>query len=541
MEHFDTEQFSGTHKEILEIALEIEERTSRLNNQEIDAGVLQEIEEATEAVLQHRSVEGIRARLNSIVSRLIQREGKNGQNPLYDKRAPISERDFRKMPRTLWKTVLEVFVNPYDQVALPKDMSEEEGFSYLAIDPARIQSDVFDKLGVKAYPESVKEFLQNIEPMHERVGGRAVQNHRFYVVKSGESRGTLLGTQNQADRKTLYATDLYGALMRQDHILKDKSDILTLGKVEKVVEEIIREVTEQWGTIRRNRAARSLILSRLRSVVRSLKFATAEEVVRIKNILDKCDVKDSLGRENPSALLARITQVLNEAKEDLVTIRKRQIESIEDYVMQDRQALMAQMRQCNKPFKDFYAWSMRGVADAKSPISQLLNADLENKLNVDELEKMVKISAIFMDEIRVQPFLGMAKEFKAAAKDFLGLIEKGREEGHVSKKALIQAYVRMFTICKNQQVLRMFKVLGYRLSFDTRLALSFIVKDELKEILNFITSWPMAFVEYFSEGKESEKCNEYMALAEKLMRNLANVKSLAALKKDLTEGLKSCP
>ena len=254
----------------------------------------------------------------------------------------------------------------------------------------------------------------------------------------------------------------------------------------------------------------------------------------MREILNSCNTKDSRGRENPSAFLARITQVVSEAGRDLVAIRRRQMRGIRGHVVQDRNIIKAQIQACGQPFKDFYEETVRGVADENSPIQHFLKA--KDRLDIAGLEADVKGRLEQMDAIKIQPFLTVAGEFKEAAGKFLKLIEDGRARGHASKKELTKAYVEIFIVCKNEQILRLLKLLNYKLSFTSALAMNLSAEEELKRIFDLITSWPADFVPYLEEGPNTGKHNQYLILVAKLTATFRE-NGLTALKKELKKGV----
>jgi len=232
-------------------------------------------------------------------------EVKNGSKAL---RISASEAEFKASPRTILKTLQEIFTPPTEKMAFQRDelCSKGKDMSCIVIDPASINATKLRNLGLEEYiPEKgkrmtpaermafmaraipdIKEILSNLESIRMPQNWHESDNNYFRLMRigSGKKEGYVLGTQVIRGKKTMFVTDIHKAYRRLFHIMGEsyKQEIKLLRELETSILKIHADL-EKWPMgpedLESTRA-------KLHEMADSLKYVEDEDKVRIKKLID---------------------------------------------------------------------------------------------------------------------------------------------------------------------------------------------------------------------------------------------------------------
>lgn len=275
-------------------------------------------------------------------------------NPEWMQRGVSTEQEWRAAPRTIFKTMEEVFSHPVDRMVIQRG-ERVNAQKLVVVDPLRLSDSLLKNLGLKQYaaktskrrqseeqkllrraeaiPE-IPEIIGNLEPFllpSEEIGGKHLRYFRLMRVARGRHRGMLLGTENVNSEKTLFLTDLFGEQRRLLHIEKGYAEEIEKLKFLQAVVEDVRNRLDEWSDIQRS--GETLELSgRLSECIESLKYVKDAHKRNLRARLEKCfQFHDATGRPNPSAAQAALTAALKD-----LAARLRDIEGIWAYIGRDK-------------------------------------------------------------------------------------------------------------------------------------------------------------------------------------------------------------
>lgn len=536
------ENLGGRKREIFDMADDIQKRVHELLNckdaqsrQFIEIEKIEEeINAAVEACIDGKSLAGFTGKLKAIESRIRQRETKGRGNPLYsNQKPPLSNNEFSKLRRDFWKTILEVFVAPEDRTALPENVDVKNAIKYLAIDPARITNGLLENLGMprKNFKNTdecvifIKKFLTRLGPLKISEYYKN-EIHRFYKLnESGDLTGMLIGTQRRGENKHFYMTDLYGAVMRQKHIIQSEADTPLLYDMGKIIAEIEDEINgaDDWPEFKKAKEKNAEnIIKRLDLLISLLDKAINTTKLKISQKLSGASITDSRGRDNPSAFLAKLVSV----RQHLIPHRKNEIAEIKGYIAHDESVLLDKLRQHYAPFEDFY----KEITEA-----EFLKKNAE--LNEDQRKKIGNLVYSVkqrMPHAEFQPFLKWAQDFTKNARVFFFLKKKNPQT--TPKRILMN----MFLIAKAEHIYKMFERLHYRISLQKEASDVCVVVakiDEIEKIIEDRSVMPDIKTNLEKWRKFRKMTQEIRGIV-KEKQNLQKEKLLEEVKKYLSEKLK---
>ncbi len=252
-------------------------------------------------------------------------------------RISASEAEFKASPRTILKTLQEMFTPPTERIAFQREelCSKDKDMSCIVIDPASINATKLKNLGLEEYiPEKgkrmtpaermaymaraipeIKEIISNLESIRIPQNWHESDNNYFRLMRigSGKKEGYVLGTQVIRGKKTMFVTDIHKAYRRLFHIMEEsyKQEIKLLRELETSILKIHADL-EKWPMEPEDLESTR---AKLHEMADSLKYVEDEDKVKIKELIDaSVELKTSRtvrGNEkieqiNPKATRARL-------------------------------------------------------------------------------------------------------------------------------------------------------------------------------------------------------------------------------------------
>jgi hypothetical protein len=433
-----------------------------------------------------------RARVMSIVEQ-------TKDNPVWQKRlaksgithrVADSKEDYNKSPRTLAKTLQDIFTLEYERIAFSSSEAEEVKDLYsIMVDPTTINETVLRDLGMKQLvplissnkksemvekaamiiPE-IKKAFPRIEPLAD-VEGFNTRNLRFFRlmrIAEGDNKGFVLGTQNIADKKRIFKTDLDGAYRRIDHIKNAyEREIRILTEMNAEIEKVRIRITDDWHNVKIDKDS---IKKSLLKHLDTLQMVRSNEKRKLKNRIERAmnlkfarkfppkyktvEGKKQLVKparevfvDNPgqaSALLATVPLLIEK--------RFTEMRRIIGYLSQDQMRVKAFIEKQEVPFKLFFNTVERGYEKFR-----LLHP--ERELKQDEKEKIIanlKDTKYMIDPIRrekegkmfLEPYLTFAEDMDKYLSETISQLEQPTELNREQRIEIARSFTKAYLVAK---------------------------------------------------------------------------------------------
>ncbi len=262
-------------KEARELATALEQG-AQLNThydvKKIHTGIQKDIQDALVDTGDEPFPEKVSARkLEHLILRIRARIAQMESSSLWGANAQgCSVEDFRKVPRTLLKSVEEVLTHPADRIP-EKHRTRQNRMAQdtvlignIVIDPAKLSDSLIENLGLggqlarKGVPQAeklkakialipqLKEILRTLEPIPLAPYSQ-YKTYRLFRITKGPRKGFILGTQEQAHEEHMFVTTLPDAYRRVSHIeMQYKNEQEQLTRIAATLDNIDNELDQNW-------------------------------------------------------------------------------------------------------------------------------------------------------------------------------------------------------------------------------------------------------------------------------------------------------
>lgn len=223
-------------------------------------------------------------------------------------RISASDEEWKAAPRTMLKTLQDIFTSPTERIAFKRGefCGEGKDMSCIVIDPATITRTKLRNFGLDefippkgqrmppaermsfmagAIPE-IKKILGNLESIRLPRNWHESDDNYFRLMRigTGKKEGYVLGTQVVNGKKTMFVTDIHKAYRRLFHIMQEsyKHEIKLLRELEAEILKIHADLAD-WPM-----SPEDLEKTRqsLYQIADSLKHVTDKDKVEIRKLID---------------------------------------------------------------------------------------------------------------------------------------------------------------------------------------------------------------------------------------------------------------
>lgn len=398
--------------------------------EKIHDGIKKDIQDALIDTGDEPFPEKVSARkLEHLILRIRARIGQMESSSLWGADAQgCSAEDFRKVPRTLLKSVEEVLTHPADRIPAQhrtKQNKQEQNtvlIDSIVIDPAKLSDGLIENLGlgrqlaVKGAPQAeklkakialipqIKEILRTLEPIPLAPHSQ-YKTYRLFRIAKGPRKGFILGTQEQAHEEHMFVTTLPDAYRRVSHIeMQYKNEQKQLTRIAAELDNIDNEIDQNWQNAKMPERLNEL-LTTLHGLINELTFVTDNSKQKLLGCLT--GAAHWLAQKNKGACRA----CMNQTKRTLlIEKRLRKIPIVSGELQRDKMALNPIIAREHTVVVGFYE-SVRGQMGARKIQPRLAdpNAYLDNKEVVGLRQRMHELTTN-CQKVQFEPYLAFAEK-----------------------------------------------------------------------------------------------------------------------------------
>lgn len=373
------------------------------------------------------------------------------QDDFQRRRTPRDE--FECSRGSLLKRIQSVFTSDEALQIFPP---EEPGSAHeIIIDPRKITDDMLSALSIhrphrtrlsavekleirtSAIPAIKNALSTSLEPMPLYTDESS--NPRFYIVTQGDNQGKILAFRTEGKRSTFYVTTLHSLARQIDHIREGYAEeIGQLGDVKVFIDRIISEVQGDWQAVRESGRLEE-IQDEITEYIESLEnVRNPYKLAILAKLEEGWSFKDSLGRQNPGAVLTKLASVKDEANKRIAEIGRISKFHSRDYiqVLEVMGEEVSKFRRFNDQVQN--AGDRLRVLNTDTPISQADRGLV--KMNLMNIRRIC-------EEFRFKPYIDLARDMIARIDTIIEVLDSGSEEPADREKAKFN-FLSLFSASK---------------------------------------------------------------------------------------------
>ena len=410
---------------------------------------------------EYRSLRAIRSNIAVYVSavreKVKQLEGMVDGDNDFDKRRARNKKNFERAPRTLYKTLQEIFTAEGERQNFKRG---ERGD--VVIDPRKITDDMLKAFGLEAYVPSggkpvdkvaergqaipaIKQFFEeSVEPLvydHEKhLRPHEGKFFRAMKITNGKNRGRILVVQESSGKHTIFSTGLHEAARRIEHIDQSyREERENLYRIRDILRGITVKVLVGWEHVR-DEGELENIKKELCDIVDNLKHVRDVHKVSMRERITKClTFSDAKGRLNPGSRLA----ILNSVKK-YIGRRIKAGADIMGHLSGDGVRIESLINQQSGSLRGFY----ESVEKSRDKIFLL---DPKKKIEEEQMEKIV----LNLDTLKFRcrsfgfhPYLGLGESLNSDIDKILPVLKSSERNDISMREQCKESFVRIYVVSK---------------------------------------------------------------------------------------------
>ncbi|MEK7171853.1 MAG: hypothetical protein AAB739_02990 [Patescibacteria group bacterium] len=370
-----------------------------------------------------------------------------------------SAEDFRKVPRTLLKSIEEVLTHSADKIP-EKHRTKQNRMAQdtvlvgdIVVDPAKLSDSFIENLGLgkqlarKGAPQAeklkakielipqIKEMLKTLEPIPLAPYSQ-YKTYRLFRITRGSRKGFILGTQEQAGEERMFVTTLPDARRRVNHIeMQYKNEQEQLTRIAAELDGIDSEIDQNWQDAKMPERLNKL-LADLRGLINELAFVT--DGAKQNLLFCVRQAEHWLSVKNKGACRAS----MNQAKRNrLFENRLRRIPIVSGELQRDKMALNPIIAREHTAVVGFYE-TVRGQMGARKNQPRL--ADPDAYLKNDEVSSLRKILHRLAENchgVRFEPYLTFAEKLVHYFSELEQQLSSLTPDRHTIARKFVEAFV----------------------------------------------------------------------------------------------------